>query len=201
VEQLVIKKAVDCDRCNLCNGAKQTVFAHGTRSRGILLVGEAPGKKEDARGLPYVGQDGKILKKWMRYVGLSRKKDYTVTYLVKHRTTRSLPTWDEIDACERWLKKELQLLRPWLVITLGKLPAQVILDKKTVNFTLSKEAGYKFPMILSHLGYHTRQDIIVFPLLSPNHSSQYLDEYDSLYKHLDRLKDLLKYAPDAKEKT
>lgn len=109
----VIDKARECQRCGLCKTRKQVVFAHGNRERGILLVGEGPGGDEDALGKPFVGAAGKMLRRWMSYLGLKRKRDYMVTNIVKCFTgdVSVLPAGTSEKMFRRWYDGELIELR------------------------------------------------------------------------------------------
>ena len=128
-------EARQCRRCDLWRHATQTVFGEGAIG-GALLVGEQPGDVEDRQGRPFVGPAGSLLRDVLAEVGLA-ESDVYVTNAVKHfkwrpRGTRRIhdtPSWSEIRACDHWLRRELALVRPALVVALGATAAQALLGR------------------------------------------------------------------------
>lgn len=106
--------------CELKATATQAVFGHGNPKSDIVFIGEAPGKKEDEQGVPFVGAAGKFLDEMLARAGLRRDNIY-ITNIVKYRPPENRdPTQEEIDACEAWLHEELSLIKPKVIITLGR---------------------------------------------------------------------------------
>lgn len=128
--------AKSCRRCPLWRDATQTVFGEGPADARIVFVGEQPGDQEDIAGRPFVGPAGKVFDAILEDAGIERDKVY-VTNAVKHfkfeprgkRRIHSKPNAGEIQACRWWLDKELSLLKPDLVVTLGATAAQSLLGK------------------------------------------------------------------------
>lgn len=128
-------EARQCRRCDLWRHATQTVFGEGATG-GALLVGEQPGDVEDRQGRPFVGPAGSLLRDVLAEVGLA-ESDVYLTNAVKHfkwrpRGTRRIhdtPSWSEIRACDHWLRRELALVRPALVVALGATAAQALLGR------------------------------------------------------------------------
>ncbi len=116
-----------CTRCPLHRFRTQAVPGVGPSSARIVFVGEAPGRQEDRKGEPFVGAAGKVLDGLLASVGLSRADVY-ITNVVKSRPTSGprpgrnrLPTQDEIAACRPWLDEQLRIIRPAVIVTLGRI--------------------------------------------------------------------------------
>jgi uracil-DNA glycosylase family protein len=125
-----------CKRCDLWKSATQGVPGEGKAPNGLMLIGEAPGDSEDQKGHPFVGPAGAMLDRALGEAGMDRTAVY-VTNAVKHfkfepRGKRRLhvkPSADEIHACNWWLKEELRLVSPKLVIALGATAARALLGR------------------------------------------------------------------------
>ncbi|ODT19273.1 MAG: uracil-DNA glycosylase [Mesorhizobium sp. SCN 65-12] len=128
--------AKSCHRCPLWRDATQTVFGEGPENAEVLFVGEQPGDQEDLAGKPFVGPAGKVFDGILEQAGIDRAKVY-VTNAVKHfkfeprgkRRIHSKPNAGEIQACRWWLDKELDLVKPKLVVALGATAALSLLGK------------------------------------------------------------------------
>jgi len=120
-----------CTACPLWKGTTLAVPGDGQKTAKIMLVGEAPGEEEDRQGLPFVGRSGKFLDKMMEIAGLDRTKVF-ITNTVKHRPPENrAPKTSEIKTCkELWLDKQIEILKPKLIIVLG-VAALKILTKET----------------------------------------------------------------------
>jgi uracil-DNA glycosylase len=131
-------EATRCRACDLWKNATQTVFGVGGKDARIMLVGEQPGDQEDLTGLPFVGPAGKLLDRALQDAGIDRNKVY-VTNAVKHfkfephgkKRIHKKPSEHEIDACHRWLERELAALAPTLVVALGATAARALLGRTT----------------------------------------------------------------------
>ena len=111
----------------LAKGATQLVFGDGSADAEIVFVGEAPGKREDEQGLPFVGAAGKFLNEMLEGIGLKRKDVY-ITNIVKYRPPANRdPYPDEKAAFLPYLKKQLDVIKPKLVVTLGRHSMEVLL--------------------------------------------------------------------------
>ncbi len=106
--------------CGLKASATQAVFGHGNEKADIVFIGEAPGKKEDETGIPFVGAAGKFLDEMLAKAGMNRNDIY-ITNIVKYRPPENRdPTPEEIKSCESWLHAELNYIKPKVIITLGR---------------------------------------------------------------------------------
>ncbi len=109
----------NCRKCSLAKTRTNAVPGEGDISRGIMFVGEAPGRNEDLQGRPFVGQAGKLLEDMLRSIGLSRD-DVFITNVVKCRPPNNRnPTEWEIFICSPYLERQLKVIRPKIVCTLG----------------------------------------------------------------------------------
>jgi len=125
------EEARQCRRCSLWQQARQMVFGEGPLDAEAVLVGEAPGDREDVLGQPFVGPAGHLLDRALEDVGLERKSLY-LTNAVKHfkfelrgkRRIHQSPAVSEIKACRFWLEAELALVKPKVVVALGSVAAR-----------------------------------------------------------------------------
>lgn len=117
-----IKKLfINCDRCDLKNYRTQVVFGHGNPNAKLMLIGEASGQEEDEQGYPFVGPAGKQLDKILKYAQIPREEIFiTNTNLCRPPNNRN-PNLEEIKACNPRLKLEIHIIKPQLIICLGKI--------------------------------------------------------------------------------
>jgi len=121
-----------CTACGLCQSRTQTVFGVGSRTASWMIVGEAPGAEEDARGEPFVGQAGRLLDNMLAAIGRSRQVDARepvfIANVLKCRPPGNRnPQPEEVAACEPFLLRQIELLRPQLVLVMGRFAAQSLL--------------------------------------------------------------------------
>lgn len=106
--------------CDLKKIATQAVYGQGNENATIIFIGEAPGKKEDTLGVPFVGASGKFLDEMLAKAGMKRTDIY-ITNIVKYRPPENRdPTQKEIEACQDWLHAELNFIKPKVIVTLGR---------------------------------------------------------------------------------
>ncbi|WP_321371897.1 uracil-DNA glycosylase [uncultured Desulfuromusa sp.] len=117
----------NCCLCPLSKQRKNIVFGAGNPQARLVLVGEAPGREEDQQGIPFVGEAGKLLDKILLAMNLSREEVYICNVLKCRPPGNRDPQADEIAACEPFLKQQLALIQPELIITLGRFAAQELL--------------------------------------------------------------------------
>ncbi len=117
--------AMVCTRCRLAEGRKTVVFSDGNPAGRLMVVGEAPGAHEDATGLPFVGQAGKLLDLMLASVALSRKDSVYICNVLKCRPPGNRnPMPDEIEACAPLLKRQIELVAPEVLLAVGSFAAQ-----------------------------------------------------------------------------
>lgn len=126
-----LKQAVaECTACALCKARKQAVLGIGDTEADWLFVGEGPGAEEDERGEPFVGQSGKLLDNMLAAIDLKRGKDVYIANSVKCRPPDNrAPEPGETTACWPFLARQVELLQPKLIVTLGRPAAQTLLQQ------------------------------------------------------------------------
>ena len=125
-----------CRACSLCENRRKTVFGVGHLRAQCMVVGEAPGEQEDARGEPFVGDSGQLLDRMLRALGLSREatqpddaaRQVFITNTVKCRPPRNRnPTADELSACQPFLQRQVALVQPQVIIAMGAFAVRSLL--------------------------------------------------------------------------
>jgi uracil-DNA glycosylase family 4 len=119
-----------CTRCRLAQGRTQVVFGVGDASADLMFVGEAPGFHEDKQGYPFVGQAGKLLDKLLEGIGLSRAQVYIANVIKCRPPGNRDPQPDEIEACESHLFRQIELIEPKLIGTLGNFATKLLSGKQ-----------------------------------------------------------------------
>lgn len=136
------KSCLSCSECPLCRTRTNVVFGDGNDNAKIVFIGEAPGANEDLQGLPFVGRSGKLLDEMCESVGLSRKTNIYIANTVKCRPPENRdPLPDERRACAHWLKNQLEILRPKIIVCVGRIAAQEVIGP---DFAISKQHGQFF---------------------------------------------------------
>ena len=120
-----------CTRCRLAQGRTQVVFGVGNPNADLLFVGEAPGFHEDQQGIPFVGQAGQLLTRLLAGIGLTREDVYIANVLKCRPPGNRDPAPDEIEACESHLFRQIELIQPRVVATLGNFATKLLSGKQT----------------------------------------------------------------------
>jgi uracil-DNA glycosylase len=120
-----------CTRCRLSQTRTQVVFGVGNPHADLMFVGDAPGFHEDKQGLPFVGQAGKLLDKLLAGIGLDRSHVYVANVLKCRPPGNRDPQADEIESCEPHLFRQIELIQPRLVATLGNFATKLLSGKQT----------------------------------------------------------------------
>ncbi|WP_144112558.1 uracil-DNA glycosylase [Paraburkholderia sp. BCC1886] len=122
------ERVAGCERCRLCEKRTNTVFGVGDRQADWMLIGEAPGENEDRLGEPFVGQAGKLLDSMLRSVTLARDTNVYIANVIKCRPPGNRnPEPDEVARCEPYLQRQVALVKPKLIVALGRFAAQSLL--------------------------------------------------------------------------
>ncbi len=124
-------KVAACTRCELHNGRTQTVFGVGNRNAEWLIVGEAPGAEEDKRGEPFVGRAGQLLNSMLGALGLRREQVYIANILKCRPPNNRDPQPPEVVCCEPYLQQQIALLKPRIILAVGRIAAQNLLKVTT----------------------------------------------------------------------
>ena len=115
-----------CERCRLAAGRTQVVFGSGSPDADLMFVGEAPGFHEDQQGVPFVGQAGKLLERLLAGIGLAREDVYIANVLKCRPPGNRDPQPDEVEACESHLFRQIELIEPRVVATLGNFATKLL---------------------------------------------------------------------------
>ncbi|MEM2927547.1 MAG: type-4 uracil-DNA glycosylase [Nitrososphaerota archaeon] len=144
----ISKEIRKCKKCRLHLSRKNPVPGEGNINSSILIIGEAPGYFEDIQGKPFVGQAGKILDELLSIANLNREKVF-ITNIVKCRPPENrVPRNDEIDSCKDFLEKQIEIINPKIIITLGNVSTQYIFNKYGLEFkSMSRIHGKIFDII------------------------------------------------------
>lgn len=127
-----------CRNCNLCQTRHNVVFGVGKRDADILFVGEGPGEQEDLQGEPFVGPAGKLLDDMLSIIDIDRTNCY-IANIVKCRPPRNRdPQQDEQEACIGYLRNQFTLIRPKVLVCLGRIAAQKLISS---DFRITQEHG------------------------------------------------------------
>jgi uracil-DNA glycosylase len=118
----------DCTRCDLYKTRTRFVFGSGSADARVMLVGEAPGKNEDLQGLPFVGRAGNILDSLLESIGMTRKDVFIGNVLKCRPPGNRDPRIEEIDTCKGYLSRQIEIIDPEIICTMGKFSTQLILD-------------------------------------------------------------------------
>jgi DNA polymerase len=143
----------DCTACSLHKTRTNPVPGVGDEQADWLIVGEAPGADEDAKGEPFVGQAGKLLDNMLAAIGLKRGENVYICNVLKSRPPGNRnPAPEEVLACEPYLKRQIQLIQPKLIITLGKFATQSLLGRElTIASVRGKIHQYQgVPLIVTY---------------------------------------------------
>jgi DNA polymerase len=154
----LIKQINDCVACPLCEGGGKAVPGEGAFNKKIMIIGEAPGRQEAKTGKPFQGKAGELLNRVLEGAGLERD-DFFITNIVKHRPPENRnPSKEEIITCFPFIEKQINNLRPGLIVTLGKVSSQFILN---TNKNMREMRGQMVSVAMAGGRYS------VFPSLHP----------------------------------
>jgi DNA polymerase len=144
-----------CTLCDLHKSRTQTVFGVGNRDADWLFIGEAPGAEEDRQGEPFVGRAGQLLNNVLKAIGLSRERVYIANILKCRPPGNRDPRPEESQACRPYLRRQIELLNPKVIIALGRIAAQNLLQTETpISKMRGREYSYENSGIPVVVTYH-----------------------------------------------
>ena len=135
------KKCAECEKCELCKTRTNCVFGTGNRNADLLFVGEAPGEQEDLSGIPFVGRAGQLLDKFLYAVDIDREDVYIANILKCRPPKNRDPLPEEEDACIEYLRQQVALINPKVIVCLGRISAMRLIKP---DFKITKEHGQWF---------------------------------------------------------
>lgn len=147
-----------CTRCDLADGRTQVVFGMGDPDADLMFVGEGPGAEEDRQGLPFVGRSGQLLDRLvLEEMGLTRDACYIANVVKCRPPDNRDPKPEEIAACRPWLERQIELIAPTVVVTLGNFASKLLLET-TEGITRLRGSTYPYPQ---------RSEVHVVPTFHP----------------------------------
>jgi DNA polymerase len=152
------RDVAECTKCPLYAGRTKAVFGAGNADAELMFIGEAPGAEEDRQGLPFVGRAGQLLNQLLEGIGMKREDAFIANILKSRPPANRDPQPDEIEACWPYLERQIQLIEPRVIATLGNFATKKITGSQT---GITRVRGT--PQVHA-LGGRT---VFVFPLLHP----------------------------------
>ena len=140
--QTLKEECFNCNKCPLGGTRTNLVFGVGNESAEVMFIGEGPGEQEDLQGEPFVGRSGQLLDKFLDAIDLDRNKNVYIGNIVKCRPPNNRdPLPEEQDACMGWLKAQTRLIRPKIIVCLGRVAATKLIDP---DFKVTRQHGQFF---------------------------------------------------------
>ena len=133
------ENCLNCRKCSLCEVRSNVVFGVGNPCAKVMFIGEGPGRNEDLQGEPFVGAGGQLLDKYLAAVDLDRRTNIYTANIVKCRPPQNRdPLQEEQEACMDWLRNQTALLRPKIIVCLGRIAAKRLIDR---DFRITRQHG------------------------------------------------------------
>ena len=149
------EKCLQCSKCGLCAGRHNVVFGVGNPESEVMFIGEGPGEQEDLKGEPFVGRAGQLLDKYLAAVDLDRRENVYIANIIKCRPPQNRdPLPEEQDACIPWLREQFAVIRPKIVVCLGRIAAARIIKP---DIRIKREHGVFF----------RKGGVLMMPVLHP----------------------------------
>ncbi len=174
------KSIIGCRKCKLCNNRNNIVFAQGNKNANIMFIGEGPGADEDRIGQPFVGRAGQLMDKAFEALGINREKVYIANIVKCRPPNNRVPEPDEAEACLNYLRNQVILVKPRIVVLLGSTALKNIL-------------GDEYKISVARGNWVEKKNILYMPTWHP----AALLRDDS--KKIDFWKDIKKVVKTAKE--
>jgi uracil-DNA glycosylase family 4 len=161
-----VKRDPNCSKCGLCESAETVcLLGVGDRKAKIMIIGEAPGQREDEEGEPFVGKSGDLLTDWLHLRGVERDEVYITNAVHCRPPNNRTPSKKEMRACKSWLMAEIQVVQPEFILSLGNVPLEVLTGEKGIK----KKRGYPIEVPGSTLGV-SHKTVIIFPTFHPSYA-------------------------------
>lgn len=178
------RDCLGCQKCKLCETRNNVVFGVGNKNAEILFIGEGPGENEDLQGEPFVGKGGMLLDKMLKAVDLDRNKNIYIANIVKCRPPKNRdPLQDEQDACIGWLENQISLIKPKIIVCLGRIAAMKLIKP---DIKITKEHGIFFE----------KSGTIMMPTLHPAALLRNPSSKPGAFEDFLKLRDKIKEACD-----
>lgn len=176
-----------CKKCQLYKSKTNYVPGEGNPESKIIFIGEAPGSEEDKQGRPFVGKAGKYLTEQIEKILKIRREDIYITNLIKCRPPNNRdPKEEEIKSCSEWLIKQIEEIKPDLIVTLGRYSTKFIMEYFGLNFTnILKERGNIY------IVKRWNKEIYIIPTLHPAAVLYHANWKDLFEKDFEKIKEIL----------
>ena len=185
LETIRVDLGPDCTRCKLHTlGRRQVVFGVGNPSADLMFVGEAPGADEDIQGEPFVGRAGQLLTKIIEAIGLARKDVYIANVIKCRPPGNRNPEPDEVEQCEPFLFRQIDTIKPKVIVALGQFAAQSLL-RTTEPITRLRGREYRY------------RDAVLMPTYHPAFLLRNPSAKRDVWEDMKRVRDLLQGEPSA----
>lgn len=175
-----------CQNCSLCKTRINVVFGVGNKNAEVLFIGEGPGENEDLQGEPFVGRGGQLLDKMLKVIDLDRNKNIYIANIVKCRPPQNRdPKPEEQEACIDWLRAQVTLMKPKIIVCLGRIAAMKIIKP---DIKITKEHGMFFK----------KNDVIMMATLHPaallRNPNQKPGAFEDFLKLREKIKEICNYT-------
>lgn len=180
--QAFYEEIKDCQKCDLHKTRKNFVFGYGNAQADVMFVGEAPGRDEDEQGLPFVGVSGKLLDKIFAAIGLKREDVYIANVIKCRPPNNRNPKPEEIAQCEPYLIKQIDLIKPKLIVALGLFAANTLL-KTQASLSELRKGDHHYQGIPLIVTYHPSA-LLRKPILK----AESWKDFKKIRKFLDEIK-------------
>ena len=134
----------DCHRCKLSKGRKNIVFGAGNADARLMFIGEAPGKEEDIQGEPFVGEAGMLLTKLIEKMGFKRDSVYIANIIKCRPPMNRDPEEDEIISCRAFLDRQIDIIAPKIIITLGRIALQTLMNNDKIKISAARGNFFEY---------------------------------------------------------
>ena len=124
------KSIIGCKKCKLCANRRNIVFGQGNKNAKIMFIGEGPGADEDMEGLPFVGKAGKLMNEAFKGIGINREEVYIANIVKCRPPSNRDPEEDEVAACLNYLRNQVILIKPQVIVLLGRIALKNILGNE-----------------------------------------------------------------------
>ena len=182
------RECLSCRKCSLCETRQNVVFGVGNENAEVMFIGEGPGQNEDMQGEPFVGRGGQLLDKMLEAVELSRKKNIYIANIVKCRPPQNRdPLPEEQDACIDWLRNQVLLIKPKIIVCLGRIAGMRIIKP---DLKITKEHGI----------FYEKNGIVMMATLHPaallRNPKQKPDAFDDFLKLREKIREICDHTYD-----
>lgn len=180
--ELLRERCLSCEKCQLCSTRTNVVFGVGNPESKVMFIGEGPGEQEDLKGEPFVGRAGKLLDLMLDAVGLSRERDIYIANIVKCRPPKNRdPLPEEQEMCINWLRKQTAIIRPKIIVCLGRIAAAKIIKP---DIKITREHGQ----------FIERNGVLMMAMLHPaallRNPKQKPEAFEDFLRLRDKIKEL-----------